>query len=341
MKLHAEDEAPKKISYDDSDKIIEEIRSNEKRIRNKIVSTVKAKIKTDVNILEGEPEYDAVLLGEVGRVPNFITAIDLSDFIVRIGDFDLLARPSFTVCVDDDSFGIVSDEDLNIHSKVWMRFILLGQGGEIRKVWSSEDIERFFELIDSIYEEVSTVLQNAYQGCINAALSERLSVSVAHSLSVRSYGASGAAFNSVVRSIGTAPDLIGGRARSWTGTSDLKSHQKHGAYLTRLAAKTFGLKPDRQRSVKEFVKHSRIMDDSQNFSVVAVDDGLNKGVYLSKIGDYSSQFVGIAADPNPAFHEEQSKRDESDGKQVPIVKPTSAPSHVTANILSIDIASGF
>ena len=263
---------------------------------------------------------------------NSQKSLALDDRLLKLGDFVCAIRPSFTICAQDESYGIKLPEGFKTYSKLWVRMILIGdlQNG-LRKNWSCDLALEFAERAEEFYEHSRPLIHQSYANTISEVKSQSVELEVYHSLSMHSHGVNSKAFNRFIREVPRTQDLIVRPVADFD--DDLNSVASFVSHLWPSCA----VSSDCYSATKIIDKLREKQTEDRQFKLVTVDDGIrNRGMFVGSFTPEITRFVGVAVDDDKNFDTE-----EEFGKDNRLhYLYSSEPANNISTILGLDIASG-
>ncbi|MEM7666332.1 MAG: hypothetical protein AAF250_10800 [Pseudomonadota bacterium] len=339
-----------KLSYDDADAIVGDLRNKATYITKRIFDAVaNADCCKKVHLSIADPaKYPSIPPSPSLSPAGVVTGTNLPEILLEVDEFTCLVRSSFTVCVDDDSFGLIADNDLDLHSKVWTRIILAGHVGsdEPDKLWRDRKAQEFFKLLSRMEKPVQAIAVEAYEEALKRQRSEIDTLDVTHHMCFAGYGVSRNAFNKVVKPLPKSDMISFRKGTSWRAEGKTLESASLNS-LTKLADTFFTSSvPSGSKTITQVI--DRANDKARagrEYNVVAVDDDHGiRGIFLSEANNDRSVFVGVAGDQATEFPKVNLRSPleeiEEDEETPEIFKPSHSPSNRTLTILAVDIASG-
>lgn len=337
-----DDSAVVKISYRESRSILKALVEADGAIKEAISDPLKSIAGAKFFEPNVDDHWEAPLyLTDARRSPRFVTAADSSDFLLSLSGFIVQTRASFTVCVDDASTGIRNGggKPLDLHSKVWVRFILVGLGRDLRKVFTEEESNKFYEIMHAASPVILKRIAEIYEKSVSDNIDKpELNIETFHTLTALTTGVSASCFNSVVSDYALTKDLVEVPPLRWEGAQI--SICKTDSQLSTLANGFFDnkIEADPKFGTKKLLK-TLDAEHPGKYHLVALDDRFkSKAVFLAEIFDKHSKFVGVALEPTAEY--DNFDKSSPDGYET-FYAPSSAAANVSSNSLIADIATGF
>jgi hypothetical protein len=339
-----------RLSYDDADSIIEYIVLNGVNLSEKLVDGVIERLDDSAQVERVDPSLMESLKLEIPSEPacaGLVTGANLPEFLLNIDGKLALVRTSFTICVDDDQFGLTTSEPLKMHSKIWVRFVLVAEeGGPLRKSWPQKQAEVFYESALAVRTAFESEMLHTYQDFIRQCTNTNLEIASAHRIALATFGGSRAAFNDIVDDLPKRELLSFRSAPHWPQRGTFEE----GTSLPSLLAFA-GLfmnvdMPGDANSLTEVVDKlsGPVPETWPKFKIVSVDDNSGiRGIFLAEISEKSSTFVGLAADQEIAFRGPEEEPGIAADEEILVddrIRVARVPANQVTAILSVDIATG-
>lgn len=339
-----------RLSYDDADAIIRYILSNGAELSEKLVDGVIRQLHGGTKVTRVDPALMDSLKLEIPSElsgAGLVTGANLPEFLLNIDGKLALVRTSFTICVDDDQFGLTSSEPLEMHSKIWVRLVLVAEEeGPLCKAWPQEKAEAFYASALAVRSAFESEMLCTYRDFIRQCTGTQLDIASAHRIALATFGGSRAAFNDIVDELPKRELLSFRSAPHWPQLG----HFEEGTSLPSLLAfASLFMNVEMPRDARTLTEVVDALSNAEpdawpKFKIVSVDDNSGiRGIFLAEISQNSSTFVGLAADQEVEFQESPEEAVFEAGDETLVlerVRVARVPANQVAAILSVDIATG-